>query len=82
MADYQEINLGTREQQAEKMKEMHDLSSNIVYGAIIECKKCFGRGYSHWNDKLGQYIPCSCVVKAANKVKLDKLRELKPEKEN
>ena len=64
----------SRTQQIERFKEMHDLSSNILHGKIIECKKCFGRGYNGWDDDLKQFLPCDCIIKAQRKAVLENFR--------
>jgi hypothetical protein len=42
-----------------------------------KCHKCMQRGYESWDIELLQYIPCICVIKAANKAKLQKRTEKK-----
>lgn len=69
------INLGNREDQKIKFKEMIEIAER-VNGVI--CTKCYRRGYESWNAEMGQFIPCICVVKAARKIELEK-RKKKPE---
>ena len=65
------MDLGTREEQQAKMKEMAELAE-IITGK--ECNKCFGRGYEGWSEEFKQYIPCICVVKAGNQARMAKFR--------
>uniref|UniRef100_A0A6H1ZQR3 Uncharacterized protein n=1 Tax=viral metagenome TaxID=1070528 RepID=A0A6H1ZQR3_9ZZZZ len=77
-----ENKIGTQEEQSLVMKEMHDLASNIKYGKVINCQDCFGRGYSGWDTKLQQYIPCNCIMTVANKIRLNKFKENLKERTN
>ena len=40
-----------------------------------ECPKCYGRGYESWHSELEQFVPCICVIKVANKARLQKKTE-------
>ena len=67
--------LGTREEQKAKMKEMHEIAMRIL--GKDECDDCFNRGYANWDMDIGQYVPCpSCILKAAQKARTEKKKEL------
>jgi len=61
--------LGDRKEQKEQMLEMYKIAVRVNG---IGCNKCKKRGFKNWNEELGQYIPCECVLKAAEKVRLEK----------
>lgn len=63
--------LGTRKEQEKSLKEMAIIAQATNNR---ECKKCFGRGYSGWSEKLNQYIPCNCITKATDKIRLNNFR--------
>lgn len=69
------FNLGTREEQKQKLKEMNTLAKNFL--SLKECKECSDRGYTAWDTELNQYIPCTgCVLKAAEEVRKQKIEEI------
>src|ERR1017187_5929069 len=57
----------SRELQILEFAEMAQLAERSNGG---KCHKCEGRGYESWHTELLQYVPCVCVIKAANKSKL------------
>ncbi len=61
----------TKEVWIKAFKEMYDKAVEVNG---CECKKCYGRGYTGWNEKAQQLIPCICLLKANNKMRLRKLR--------
>ena len=66
--------LGSREEQKLKMLEMAELAASTNGRP---CKECFGRGFSHWDVGLKQYVPCICVTKAAKKIVAEKIDEVR-----
>ena len=63
--------LGTKEEQKHKMKMMGVLAESTNGRP---CKKCFSRGYEGWDEKLGQYVACDCIIKASIKIKMEKFK--------
>ena len=64
-------NLGAKEEQAMKLLEMVEIAKTH------NCKKCCGRGYEGWDEKKHQFIPCDCLTKAADRVRLEKRKQAK-----
>lgn len=64
-----DLELGSREEQKAKMKEMADIAQRIN-GYV--CTKCHGTGTDGWNAEMGQYFPCQCVYKAAEQAVAEK----------
>ena len=65
------MKLGSREEQAEKMKEMSVISRRIL--GMKTCKTCNDTGYKNWDTINNQYLACpDCVMKAAQQAVLEK----------
>ena len=40
------------------------------------CNKCFDRGYKIFSIEMNMYIPCTCLLKKAQHIELEKKAEL------
>ena len=64
--------LGTKEQQLSKLKEMALIAEHTNKS---KCKHCYGNGSEGFSVKLNQYIVCRCIQKALKKIILQKKAE-------
>lgn len=80
----QSIRLEPKEVQEKNCLEMARIAE-ITNGKT--CDICFGRGHEGWNATGRYYVICSCIQKAAAKIRKEKHRhpvphELTPEEKN
>ena len=61
----------SREEQKEDYRKIMEHFENI-FGEST-CKKCYGRGYRHWDVEVEYYVPCDCLLEAEQKLTADKL---------
>jgi hypothetical protein len=71
--------IATKEEQKANLKEMAEIVEKITGD---QCSKCYGRGYDGFEIKLQAYTPCVCILKSANKIKQEKLKEIREGQEN
>ena len=64
--------LGTKEQQLSKLKEMALIAEHTNKS---KCRYCYGNGSAGFSVKLNQYEVCRCILKATKKVVLQKKAE-------
>ena len=65
------MELGDRDEQKEKMKEMSIIARRIL--GMRTCKTCNDTGYESWDSINNQFLPCpNCVMKAAQQAVLEK----------